>query len=88
MSKQAAEFAKHAFAAQIIAESIAGAADDFFGKSPEEATWSNASEVEAIFADLVDVASRIERAFPDTIPASAGFFVHAPLCRAGLVPSR
>ena len=67
MSKQAAEFAKHAFAAQIIAESVADATKEFFGKSPEEATWSNASEVEAIFADLVDVASRIERAFPGVL---------------------
>ena len=67
MCKQAAEFAKHVFAAQIIAESVASAADDFFGKSPEEATWSNASEVEAIFADLVGVASRIERAFPGVL---------------------
>ena len=67
MSMQAAEFAKQALAAQIIAESVADAAEDFFGKSPEEATWSNASEVEAIFADLVDVASRIERAFPGVL---------------------
>ena len=64
MSRPAEEFSKHAFASQIIAESIAAAAEDFFGKEPEGATWSNASEAEDIFAELVDLATRVERAFP------------------------
>lgn len=64
MSEQSEKFGGYSWAAMNVAQAIADAAEDFYGKNPEHVTWGNASEAEDILAELVDLAARIERAFP------------------------
>ena len=67
MSEKGAEFGGYSWAAMNVAQAIADAAEDFYGKSPERVTWGSVSEAEDIFAELVEVAARIERAFPRSL---------------------
>ena len=67
MSEKGAEFGGYSWAAMNVAQAIADAAEDFYGKNTEHVTWGNVSEAEDIFAELVELAARIERAFPRSL---------------------
>ena len=67
MSEQSTEFGDYSWAAMNVAQAIADAAEDFYGKNPEHVTWGSVSEAEDILAELVEVAARIERACPRSL---------------------